>query len=50
MKDKYNRKIDADQIKKLVASKAASANYDIDVSSRIPRNKKARTGVLLYRI
>ena len=46
MEDKYNRKITEAQIKRLAASKAAPVSSDSDASIRVPRKKKARTGVL----
>ena len=46
---KENRKRYASQIKKLVASKVAQVNADSDVSVRVTRKNKARTGVLTAR-
>ena len=46
MEATYNMKQAADQIKRLVASKAAPANSEIDMSAMLPRKKKASTGVL----
>ena len=46
MEKKDNRKRAADQIKLLAASKAGTDNYDRDTSAKLPRNNKARYGIL----
>ena len=46
MEVKYNRKMDLSYIKRLSTSKAEPVNYVSDDSTRVPRNKKASTGVL----
>ena len=46
MEAKCNRKISADQIKRLAASKSAPANSDIYAPARGTRKKKARNGVV----
>ena len=46
MEAKDNIKRDADQIKRLEASKAAPSNHDSDASEKFQCKNKARTGVL----
>ena len=49
MEEKDNQKQAAAQIKILVASKAAPANFYSDASAKVPWKKKARNGVLTAR-
>ena len=46
MEAKDNRKRATYEIKILAASKAAPANYDSDMSARVPHKKKEMNGVL----